>query len=95
MSHSIKKINPSKVPTYTIDESIGNHQNDERILAKVARMNAILAEGGLPDCIYEMQAKIEAEEGYAALLVEEELSVACEPAPEYNSSKPTEKRNFP
>ena len=91
MSHSIKKINPSKIPTYTIDESIGNYQNDKRILAKVARMNAILAEGGLPDCIYEMQAKIEAEKGYAALLVDKELSVACESEPEYNSSKPTDK----
>ena len=91
MEDLMKGLDPNKVSIVRINDDLKKYQNDKRILAKVARMNAILAEGGLPDCIYEMQAKIEAEKGYEALLVAEELSVACEPTPKYGSSKPTDK----
>ena len=91
MEDLMKGLDPNKVSIVRINDDLKKYQNDKRILAKVARMNAILAEGGLPDCIYEMQEKIEAEKSYEALLVDKELSVACEPAPEYNSSKPMDK----
>ena len=85
MENSIEDWN-KKVPTYTIDESLKKHQNDKFVLKKLAMMNKIIEESGLPDAYYAHQARLLYENQNT-----EELSVVHEPMTEYNAPKPEEK----
>lgn len=84
-----KKI---KMPHYTINNAIGNHQNDKVILEKLAEVNKMLDEGGFPSFIYDgSDFDINMFPMYSKAMQDKmTLSVACEPMPEYKTSKQQE-----
>ena len=75
-----------KVNNLKINDDIKDYKNDKVVLKKLAMMNKIIEESGLPDAYYKHQARLLYDNQNT-----EELLVAHEPMPEYNAPKEEEK----
>ena len=76
-----------KVPVTTINDDLKKYKNDIYFARKVAEVNQMIANGEMPDFVYERQAA-----SYKDVLSSAEpLATANEPQAEYGVPKDTEK----
>ena len=76
-----------KVPVTTINDDLKKYKNDIYFARKVAEVNQMIANGEMPDFVYERQAVAYQD----ALSSSKSLATASEPQAEYGVPKDTEK----